>query len=154
MKMVLLTCVLWTVLCGALTAADASAAAAQSILALERETMEGWRVGNPDPALALLDPSITYYHYPLQERLQGLPAVADFFEPYRGRPLFDAYEMLDPEVQASGDVAILTYQLLTHNGSRTDRWNSTEVFSKKEGGWRIIHAHWSKVDPPRPVPQP
>jgi ketosteroid isomerase-like protein len=151
MKTALLTCLAWAGLCGGLLAADAGAGVTEEVLALERRAMDGWQVGNPEPALALLDADITYFHYPLQRRLQGLPAVKAFFEPYRGRPLFDAYEIADPEVQVAGDAAVLTYQLVTHRGSTTDRWSSTEVFRKKKDGWRIVHAHWSRV---QPTPQP
>jgi ketosteroid isomerase-like protein len=152
MKRALLACLVWTGLSSGLLAADAGSGAAREILALERGAMDGWRVGDPGPSLALLDPGVTYFHYPLQQRLQGLPAVKAFFEPYRGRPLFDAYEMRDPEVQVVGGAAVLTYQLVTHRGETTDRWNSTEVFEKKKSGWRIVHAHWSRVQPPAPQP--
>jgi hypothetical protein len=27
------------------------------------------------------------------------------------------------------------------------RWNSTEVYSRIEGKWRIIHSHWSYIKP-------
>jgi ketosteroid isomerase-like protein len=136
------------VLCGVMAAADSNAKATQEILALERQTMEGWLRGDPDPTLALMDPQVTYFHYPLDKRLEGLSAVKTFFEPYRGKPLFDSYEMLDPMVQVSGDTAILTYQLMTRNGSVSSRWNSTEVYRYKKKAWRVIHAHWSKVKTP------
>jgi ketosteroid isomerase-like protein len=145
MKTALVACLIWTGLCGTLLAADVGSGVAQEILALERGAMDGWRVGDPEPSLALLDPEITYFHDPVQERLRGLAAVKALFEPYRGRPLFDAYEIHDPDVRVAGDAAILTYQLVTHRGSTTDRWNSTEVFQKKRGNWRIVHAHWSRV---------
>jgi ketosteroid isomerase-like protein len=154
MKTAILTCLAWTGLCAVLAAGDAGPGTAEEILALERGAMQGWLVGDPGPALALLAPEITYFHYPLSQRLQGRSAVAALFEPYRGRPLFDSYEMLDPEVQLSGDAAILTYQLVSHRGTTSERWNSTQVFEKKEGGWQIVHAHWSKVESPRPSPQP
>jgi ketosteroid isomerase-like protein len=152
MKMALVVCLIWAGLGGTLRAADVGPGVAQEILALERGAMDGWRVGDPEPSLALLDPEITYFHDPVQERLRGLPAVRALFEPYRGRPLFDAYEIRDPEVQAAGEAAVLTYQLVTHRGATTDRWSSTEVFCKKQGRWRIVHAHWSRVQPPSPQP--
>lgn len=119
---------------------------------MERQTMDGWLQGNPDPTLALLDPGVTYFHAPLEKRLEGLPAVRVFFEPYRGKPLFDSYEMLEPKVQVGGDVAVLTYQLVTQNGPIASRWNSTEVYQHKKEGWRVIHAHWSRVSTSRTAP--
>jgi len=150
MKTALAACVISIGLCGTLLAEDADSGLTQELLALERGAMEGWRVGNPEPALALLDPDVTYFHYPLQTRLQGLPAVKALFEPYRGRPLFDTYELADPQVQVAGEAAILTYQLVTDRGGAKERWNSSQVFEKKKDGWRIVHAHWSRVQQPAP----
>jgi ketosteroid isomerase-like protein len=142
-RLVVVSAVLMTLCC--LVAANPEVNVTQEILTLERQTMEGWLKGNPDPTLAILDPEVTYFHAPLEKRLEGFAAVQTFFEPYRGRPLFDSYEIAEPKVQTSGDIAILTYQLITQNGTATGRWNSTEVYQHKMEGWRIIHAHWSQV---------
>ena len=145
MKIPVLITILLMMRCAIPATADSATNANQEILQLERTTMEGWLAGNPDPVLALLDSEVTYFHAPLAKRLDGLAAVKAFFEPYRGRPLFDSYEIADPTVQISGDVAVLTYQLITKNGPATSRWNSTEVYQHKKEGWRIIHSHWSQV---------
>jgi hypothetical protein len=128
---------------GMLAAADGNEATAREVLALERTTLDGWQMGNPDPLLAISDPEITYFHVVTDKRLDGLPAVRALFEGYRGRPLFDSYEMADPKVQSSGDTAVLTYTLVRHVGTATTRWNATQVYQRKKEGWRIIHSHWS-----------
>ena len=134
-------------LCGVLAAADQNEAAAREVLALERTTLDGWQVGDPDPLLAISDPGITYFHVVTDKRLDGLPALKALFEPYRGRPLFDSYEMAEPKVQATGDTAVLTYVLVRHVGTATTRWNATQVYQRKKEGWRIIHSHWSATRP-------
>ena len=116
---------------------------AQEVLALERQAMDGWQNGNPDPQLAISDPQITYIHAVVGKRLEGLPALKELYERYRGTPLFDSYEILNPKVQATGDVAVLTYELLRRNGSVTTYWNATQVYCRKKEGWRIVHTHWS-----------
>jgi ketosteroid isomerase-like protein len=136
-------CAVATALGGVLAAADGNEAAAREVLALERTTLDGWQVGNPDPLLAISDPEITYFHVVTDKRLDGLPALRALFEAYRGRPLFDSYEMAEPKVQASGDTAVLTYTLVRHVGAATTRWNATQVYQRKKEGWRIIHSHWS-----------
>ena len=145
MKTFVLICAVIVILCGVLAAANPSTKITQEILALERQTMEGWLKGNPDPTFAILDPEVTYFHAPLERKLDGLAAVKAFFEPYRGKSLFDSYEFFEPTVQVSGDIAVLTYQLVTQNGPVTSRWNSTEVYQHKKEGWRVIHSHWSQV---------
>ena len=143
MKRVVLAGAVAAALCGVLVAADANEATAREVLALERTTLDGWQIGNPDPLLAISDPEITYFHVVTDKRLDGLPAVKALFEGYRGRPLFDSYEMADPKVQSSGDTAVLTYTLVRHVGTATTRWNATQVYQRKREGWRIIHSHWS-----------
>lgn len=105
--------------------------------------MEGWRSGDPGPQLAITDPEITYFHAVAETRLDGLPAVRELYERFRGTPLFDSYEILNPKVQVSGEVAILTYRFARHNGTITTFWNSTQVYGKRKEGWRVIHSHWS-----------
>jgi hypothetical protein len=147
MKSVILAGAVAAALCGvvagAAAAADGNEAAAREVVALERKTLDGWQVGNPDPLLAISDPEITYYHVMTDKRLEGLPALRALFEGYRGRPLFDSYEMAEPKVQASGDTAVLTYTLVRHVGTAATRWNATQVYQRKKEGWRIIHSHWS-----------
>ena len=117
---------------------------AQEVLALERRAMDGWLKGDPDPQMALFDPQVTYFHAAVvEERIDGLAAVKQLFEPYRGRPLFDDYEILNPKVQECGEIAILTYRLARHLGGVTTFWNSTQVYRKTKDGWRVIHSHWS-----------
>jgi ketosteroid isomerase-like protein len=119
------------------------------IVALERKGMEGWLAGNPEPALALMDPQITYCPAVGGKRLTGISAVKELFADYRGRPLFDSYEIEEPTVQEAGDAAVLSYVLVTRNGSLTRRWNATQVYQKKKEGWRVIHSHFSANDPQR-----
>ena len=150
MKSLILAGAAAAAVCGMLAAADGSEAAAREVLALERTTLDGWQVGNPDPLLAISDPDITYFHVVTEKRLDGLPALKALFEAYRGRPLFDSYEMAEPKVQSSGDIAVLTYILVRHVGTATSRWNATQVYRRKKEGWRIIHSHWSATRPVTP----
>ena len=143
MKRIVLAGAVAAALCSVLAAADGDEATTREVLTLERTTLDGWQMGNPDPLLAISDPEITYFHVVTDKRLDGLPAVKALFEGYRGRPLFDSYEMAEPKVQSSGDTAVLTYTLVRHVGAATTRWNATQVYQRKKEGWRIIHSHWS-----------
>ncbi len=132
-------------LAASLIGAAAETGTAREIVALERRAIEGWLTGDAGPQLANTDAAITYYHAPLTNgRLEGIGALRDLYEPYRGRPLFDSYEMTDAKVQEFGDTAVLTYQLVTHNGTRVGRWNATQVYHKTRDGWRVVHTHWSR----------
>jgi hypothetical protein len=120
------------------------------ILALEKGGLDGWLKGDPGPQLAITDSQITYFHAVVEKRLDGLPAVKELYERFRGTPLFDSYEILTPKVQVSGEVAVLTYLLAQHTGTVTTFWNATQVYQMRKEGWRVIHTHWSKGNGPRP----
>lgn len=71
------------------------------------------------------------------------------------------HEMNNPEVVQPGDVALLTFNLVNY-GKPLDRvaetvlarWNSTEVYSRVAGKWRIIHSHPSYTKPDIKQPGP
>jgi len=147
MKRTSFICGVAAVLCGMMAFPQAKVDVAAEILALERQAMDGWLKGNPDPALAITDPEITYFHIMTEKRIDGLPALTPLFETYRGMPLFDSYEIVDPKVQISGDTAVLTYILVRHNGAVASRWNATQVYQRKKEGWRVIHTHYSQTKP-------
>ena len=105
--------------------------------------MDGWLKGDPDTQLAISDPEITYIHAVVDKRVDGLAALKELYEQYRGMPLFDSYEILDPRVQEAGDLAVLTYRLSRRIGSAATFWNATQVYCRKKEGWRVIHTHWS-----------
>jgi hypothetical protein len=119
--------------------------AAAEVIALERKVMDAWIQGNPDPLFAVADPGITYFHVMTDKRVDGLAALKALVEPYRGRPLFDSYEMVEPKVQVAGEVAVLTYILVQKNGGAASRWNGTQGYQKRPGGWRLTHSHWSRT---------
>ncbi|MEZ5401816.1 MAG: nuclear transport factor 2 family protein [Bryobacteraceae bacterium] len=117
----------------------------EELVALERRALDGWLKGDPEPALAAMDPDVTYYHVISEQRIEGLAALKEIFERYRGRPLFDSYEIRGAKVRTVGDAAVLTYQLGQRVGENTSYWNGTVVFGKTEAGWRVVHVHWSAV---------
>jgi len=139
------TAAVW--LLGMTASAASDADTLQQLVALERQAMDGWIKGDPAPALAILDPEVTYFHIMTESRLDGLPAVKALFENYRGRPLFESYEIASPKAQVSGDIAVLTYVFVWHAGGNTSRWNSTQIYRKTKEGWRVIHSHWSQTRP-------
>ena len=138
---------LTTILAGPLLA-QPTADPTQEILALERQAMDGWSKGDPDPVLAITDPQVTFIHDGIGVRLQGLPALKALYDQYRGTPLFESYEIRNPLVQTIGDAAILTYLLAQHVGGSTRYWNGTEIFQRTKLGWRIVHSHWSTAKIP------
>jgi hypothetical protein len=65
--------------------------------------------------------------------------------------------MIEPTVQRHGDVAVLTSnygKLPDRLESALARWNSTEVYCRVEGKWKIVHSHWSYTKPDLNPPSP
>jgi uncharacterized protein (TIGR02246 family) len=130
-----------------------AAQVADTIIALERTALDRWGAGDPQGFLDTYAPDITYFDIGTGHRLDGHAAMTDYYRPLFGRIRIPRYEMIDPKVQRHGDVAVLTYNLrsegLQPDGKQvTVRWNSTAVYARIGGAWRMIHSHWSLTAPP------
>jgi len=61
----------------------------------------------------------------------------------------DRFDLINPKVQRFEGGAILTFNLVSYvnqpDGSEAAvaRWNTTEVYRRTAGGWRIVHSHFS-----------
>ena len=89
-------------------------ATAEKIIAMERAALDRWGKGDPQGYLEIMAPEITYFD-PFQERrVDGLEAMKTLLAPLTGTIKIDHYEMINPKVQRSGDVAVLTFNLVDH----------------------------------------
>lgn len=116
----------------------------EELVALEHVALDGWIHGNPDPNFALFSEDITYFDSGVGKLLDGLPAVKAYFDQYRGKPLYDSYEIRNPKVQGSPEIAVLTYRLVIHNGMTETPFHCTEVYRKQGKQWRLIHSLFTK----------
>lgn len=122
------------------------------VIALERGALDRWGQGDPQGYVELFDEQITYFDPVQERRIDGRQAMVELMDSIAGRIRVDRYDMLHPVVQETGDVALLTFNLVSY---RTDdgvertisRWNSTEVYRRTPQGWRIWHSHWSYIKP-------
>ncbi len=132
---------------------DAQGIDTERIVAMERAALDRWGKGDPQGYLEIMAPEVTYFDPDLEARLDGLPAMRALLVPLTGKIKIARYEMLKPSVQQHGNVALLTFNLLCYqNGDDgkerlVARWNSTEVYARLDGRWRIIHSHWSYIKP-------
>jgi ketosteroid isomerase-like protein len=123
------------------------------IIALERGALDRWGRGDPQGYLEIMAADVTYFDPVQEKRVDGLQAMTDLLVPLTGMIRVDRYDMITPAVQPYGDAAILTFNLVSYraqaDGSETAiaRWNSTETYARIDGRWRIVHSHWSYVQP-------
>ena len=130
-------------------AAEDSAAndAATTILAMERGALDRWAKGDPDGFLDISDENVVYFDPFVKSRVNGRQELKKLYDGLRGKIHIDRYEMIDPRVQLSEDMAVLTFNFVSHGSEGSMRWNTTEVYRRSEGKWRIIHTHWSLTQP-------
>jgi ketosteroid isomerase-like protein len=125
----------------------------ETIVALERGALERWGKGDPQGFFEIMAADQTYFDPMTAKRVDGQDALKKHIAPFTGKIKIEKVEMIDPKVQRSGDLAVLTFNLVDY-GSQVDggpkttaRWNSTEVYQRLNGSWKIVHSHWSYVTP-------
>jgi ketosteroid isomerase-like protein len=123
------------------------------IIAIERAALDRWGAGDPTGYLELFEPDVTYFDPVQERRVDGLEAMTAMLAPFTGKIRVDRYDMLAPVVQHGGDVAVLSFNLLSYRTQADGaerviaRWNSTEAYRRTSQGWRIFHNHWSFIAP-------
>jgi ketosteroid isomerase-like protein len=124
----------------------------EAIIALERAAMDRWGKGDPQGFVDLFADEITYFDPSTERRVDGAEAMRARFAPIKGLVKLSSYEVLNPDVYRRGELAILSYNLVTH-GQRPDgapqtvRWNVTEAYALVGGKWKIVHSHFSLTQP-------
>ena len=139
----------------ALPACQRAAAAvdADTVIAMERAALARWGKGDPQGYLEIMSPDITYFDPMQEKRVDGIAAMNQLLVPLTGKISVSRFDMISPRVQQHGDVALLTFNLISYQrqpgGSEkaVARWNSTETYARMDEGWRIIHSHWSFIKP-------
>jgi uncharacterized protein (TIGR02246 family) len=126
------------------------------IVAMERAALDRWINLDPQGYLDAYVTDVTYFDPTTDKRVDGRQALEARLAPMKNAkiPFTDRrYEMIDPKVQLLGEVALLTFNLVNY-GKLPDqpervitRWNSTEVYTRRDGKWRLVHSHWSFVRP-------
>ena len=125
----------------------------ETVIALERGALDRWAKGDPQGFFDIMAPDQTYFDPITARRLDGHDAVKQHIAPFAGRIRIERFEMIESRVQRSGDLAVLTFNLVSHGAQMdggpkaTVRWNATEVYQRLNGSWKIVHSHWSYVTP-------
>jgi ketosteroid isomerase-like protein len=121
----------------------------ETIIALEKGALEKWNQGNPSGYLELSADDVTYFDPSIEQRLDGLENLKKYYEPIKGQIHVSKYEMLNPKVNATNDMAVLTFNLNSYMADTVSKWNCTEVYRLEPNGqWKIVHTHWSSFIKP------
>jgi ketosteroid isomerase-like protein len=121
------------------------------ILLLEKAAMERWRNGDPLGFVELSAEDILYVDPGLSKPIQGLEEYRAYMKQLEGKVHYHRSEFIGTKTITLGDAVLLTYNyrssVLTAEGkiSSQTRWNTTEVYLRREGEWKTVHTHWSFV---------
>ena len=123
------------------------------IIAMERAALDRWGKGDPQGYLDIMANEVTYFDPMQEKRVDGRDAMLKMLAPITGKVKVGRFDMIDPKVQRHGDAGLLTFNLVSYvtqpDGKEraVARWNSTEVYGRIDGQWRIVHSHWSYIKP-------
>ncbi len=130
---------------------------ANTIFRLENDAMEQWRQGNPLRWVEISTDDVIYVDPSLAAPVVGTKAYREYLTPLLGKIHYDASEFVEPRVALAGDLAVLTYNYNSlRRGAdgtmqRTSFWNTTQVYVRRAGTWKIIHSHWSYIGHHQPA---
>ncbi len=128
---------------------DASARAAETekILATERSAYEAIKSRNAKLLADYFADDATILAEGSAYRTSGKPSLLANVANLLARSELRSYQMLEPQVQLSGDTAVLTYyfdELWFGGGRETPvTGKATVVFVKRGGRWQMLHEHRS-----------
>lgn len=122
----------------------------QAIVAMEKAALDRWIHGDPSGFLEISAPDVVYFDPVLDKRMDGLEALTAHYEAVRGKLRAERFELIDPKVQSTDNMAVLTFNYVSWGKSgKASRWNCTEVYRHDPAGWRIIQTHWSATNLPK-----
>ena len=131
------------------TSVEPSAELAQAIIGMERAALARWGQGDPSGFLEISADDVVYFDPYQPRRLNGLAELRELYESIRGQVQIARFDLIDPVVQATDRMAVLTFNYVAQGTNEaTSRWNCTEVYRRDTAGWRIIQTHWSFTQPP------
>jgi ketosteroid isomerase-like protein len=115
----------------------------KTLIAMESAALRRWGNGDPSGFLEISAPDVVYFDPYLEKRIDGIDALTQYYKSIWGQVRFDRFELINPFVQVSGDLAVLTFNYASYTGDKISLWNCTEVYRQSENGWKIIQTHWS-----------
>jgi ketosteroid isomerase-like protein len=119
------------------------------IFLLENGAMERWRNGDPMGWAEISTEDVLYVDPGLTQPIAGIEAYTAFLQGLAGKISYQKSEFIDPRLEVVGDAAVLSYNYrstrLDQDGSTAGQtpWNTTEVYFRQAGQWKIVHSHWS-----------
>ena len=119
------------------------------IIGLEKDALNKWFKGDTSGYLNIWSKeNFSYFDSFKAERIDDYAQIKQFvLASVEGKLFADSYEFKAPRVQASDDMAVLTYQLFADTSLNEMRYNCIEVYQREGNDWKVIHSTWSVIRP-------
>ena len=121
----------------------------QEILLLEEKQVKAFNEGDVEKILTFFDPDLTGFSSTQHMRLASLGELRKTFEYYLSQGPKVEYTTSDPCIKLFGNTAVLTFYWSVYfkNGKKKKpiQGRGTHVYIKKDGGWKIVHEHFSRA---------
>lgn len=127
--------------------ASARQAEAQAILQIERAAWDAFKNKQADFFATYLADDASYFDEEQAYRVRGKGEILHQIDEAMQDLTLRSWQLLDPQVEVLGDTAVLTYYF-TESGTSgyeefTHAGKLTVVLVKRDGAWRMLHAHRS-----------
>jgi len=119
-----------------------------TIIDMEKAALERWNHGDPSGFLEISASDVVYFDPFVEKRLTGIAELTALYNSLKGKVHSDSFQLIDPQVKATDKMAVLTFNYVSHAGSKVNKWNCTEVYRlEPDGRWKIVQTHWSITQP-------
>lgn len=121
----------------------------KKIISLEKGALDKWFKGDTSGYLDIWSKdNFSYFDSFKAQRIDDYAQIKQFVLANVEDKLFaDSYNFKAPRVQASEDMAVLTYQLFADTSLNEMRYNCIEVYQRENDAWKVIHSTWSFIRP-------
>jgi ketosteroid isomerase-like protein len=119
----------------------------QKLINMENAALDRWNNGDPTGFLEISADDVTYFDSATEQRVDGIKNLTKLYEERRGTVKVDMDEMINPIVNSTSEMAVLSFNLISHIGDKHTKWNCSEVYRLQQyGDWKIVQTHWSLVN--------
>ncbi|MFC6293773.1 nuclear transport factor 2 family protein [Lactiplantibacillus daoliensis] len=121
----------------------------KKIISLEKGALDKWFKGDTSGYLDIWSKdNFSYFDSFKAQRIDDYAQIKQFvLANVEGKLFADSYNFKAPRVQASEDMAVLTYQLFADTSLNEMRYNCIEVYQRENDAWKVIHSTWSFIRP-------
>jgi len=121
----------------------------EKIIGLEKGALDKWFNGDTSGYLDIWSKdNFSYFDSFKAQRIDDYAQIKEFvLANVEGKLFADSYQFKAPRVQASKDMAVLTYQLFADTSLNEMRYNCIEVYQRENDAWKVIHSTWSFIRP-------